>query len=134
MSLADELSAWLRKVDQPLIVVLGPTASGKTAYSVHLAHAFVEAGRGAEIVNADSRQLYRFLDIGTAKIMPEAMQGIPHHLLDVLDPKEEVTAAWYKERAVQSIDGILERGKLPMLVGGSMLYISAIIDNLEFVQ
>lgn len=134
MSLADELLAWLRKVDQPLIVVLGPTASGKTAYSVHLAHAFVEAGRGAEIVNADSRQLYRFLDIGTAKIMPEAMQGIPHHLLDVLDPKEEVTAAWYKERAVQSIDGILERGKLPMLVGGSMLYISAIIDNLEFVQ
>ena len=87
-----------------------------------------------EIINADSRQLYRSMDIGTAKITHAEMRGIPHHLLDCLDPKEEVTAAWYKGEAVRVIDDILHRGHIPMLVGGSMLYLSAIIDNLEFVS
>ncbi|MFA6522973.1 MAG: tRNA (adenosine(37)-N6)-dimethylallyltransferase MiaA [Candidatus Peribacteraceae bacterium] len=86
-----------------------------------------------EIVNADSRQLYKYMDIGTAKINPDEMRGVTHHLLDVLDPKEEVTAAWYKERATKAIDEVLERGNIPLLVGGSMLYISAVIDDLQFV-
>lgn len=113
--------------DKPLIVVLGPTASGKTdaslLYAKHIGN--------AEIVNADSRQLYKHLDIGTAKIRPEEMQNIPHHLIDVLDPKEEATIAWYQKEAIAIIDDSLARKKIPMLVGGSMLYISSIIDGLR---
>lgn len=112
----------------PLIVILGPTASGKTGFSIELA---TEIGN-AEIINADSRQLYRFLNIGTAKIRTEEMKGIPHHLIDVIDPTEEVTAAWYKTEAERVISDIHARHKIPMLVGGSMLYISAVIDGLEF--
>lgn len=110
----------------PLLVVLGPTASGKTDFSLDLA----EKG-ASEIINADSRQLYRYLDIGTAKIRPEEMRGVPHHLLDVLDPREEVTIAWYKEEATRAIDAVHARGHVPILVGGSMLYISAVIDGLD---
>lgn len=110
-----------------LRVVLGPTASGKTAFSIRLAH---ELGN-AEIVNADSRQLYKHLNIGTAKITAEEMEGIPHHLLDVLDPYEEATVGWYQAEANKVIDDILTRGKIPLLVGGSMLYVSAVIDNLS---
>lgn len=113
--------------------MLGPTASGKTDFSIRLAQALSVQDGGVEIINADSRQLYRFMDIGTAKITRKEMQGVPHHLLDVLDPHEEVTAAWYKQQAVRVIDELLECGNIPMLVGGSMLYISAVIDNLEFV-
>ncbi len=140
---------------RPLVVVLGPTASGKTDFSIALAkdigdaeiinadlrHGSTEpvlskaeglAMTMVEIVNADSRQLYRHLDIGTAKITRDEMQGIPHHLIDVLDPKEEVTAAWYRDVAMKTIDDIHARKKIPMLVGGSMLYISAVIDGLSF--
>lgn len=112
----------------PLIVVLGPTAGGKTAFAVELATSML--GR-AEIVNADSRQLYCGLDIGTAKIRPDEMRGIPHHLLDVLDPRKPVTIAWYKERATLAIEEILSRGHVPILVGGSMLYLSSVMDGLE---
>lgn len=110
-----------------LLVVIGPTASGKTAYSIRLAK---QLGN-AEIVNADSRQLYKFLDIGTAKITKEEMDGVPHHLLDVLDPNEEVTVGWYQKEAMKVIEDIQSRGNTPILVGGSMLYVSAIIDNLS---
>ena len=139
-----QIQAFLERAKQPLLVILGPTASGKTAFSVDLALRLKESGppslpgsygrarKGVEIINADSRQLYRHLDCGTAKITEEEMRGIPHHLLSVLDPREEVTAAWYKREATRIIDDIHRRGALPMLVGGSMLYISAIIDNLEF--
>lgn len=113
-----------------MIVILGPTASGKTAFSIELS----EALGSVEIVNADSRQLYKYLDIGTAKITPQEMHGVPHHLLDVLDPKEEATAALYKEQAQTVIDQIHSRDYIPMLVGGSMLYISAVIDGLQFVS
>jgi len=144
-----EIEAFLQTAQHPLLVLLGPTASGKTAYSIALAHMLgqPEKKRGlwdrnipvpqihkVEIANADSRQLYRHLDIGTAKITPEEMQGIPHHLIDVLDPKEEVTAAWFKQEVMRIIGEIHGRGNIPMLTGGSMLYISAVIDNLEFVQ
>ena len=124
-----------------LIVVLGPTASGKTAFSLDVAKAAAEVHEPplphqwnvAEIINADSRQLYRFMDIGTAKITPNEMEGIPHHLLDVLDPKEEATAAWYKSEATRIVNEVLGRGNVPILVGGSMLYISALLDDLQFV-
>lgn len=116
---------------QPLIVVLGPTASGKTDVSIALATRCAALGRQVEVVNADSRQLYRHLDIGTAKVTPEEMRGVPHHLLDVLDPKDPVSIAWYKQRAVGAIDRLQVAGKVPMLVGGSMLYISSVIDGLE---
>jgi len=83
-----------------------------------------------EIVNADSRQLYRGLDIGTAKITKEEMQGVPHHLLDVLDPDGEATAGWYQREAECVIRDVRQRGNIPMLVGGSMLYVSTLIDGL----
>jgi len=134
MSLLNDLTLWLQKARKPLVVLLGPTASGKTTFSIQLAQALTEEGRCAEVINADSRQLYHSLDIGTAKITEQEMQGIPHHLLSVLDPKEEVTAPWYKERAEDCIQTILAQGHLPLLVGGSMLYISAIVDNLQFVE
>lgn len=143
----EALTFHVRKSAHPLIVVLGPTASGKTVFSLQIAkhlnaHAAESRGsplRGAignvtEIINADSRQLYRFMDIGTAKIRPEEMLGIPHHLLGVLDPKEEATAAWYKAEATRVIGEILGRANVPILVGGSMLYISALLDDLQFVR
>ena len=131
-----QVSAHLQEASQPLLAVLGPTASGKTAFSVDLARSIAESTaahgwRGAEIINADSRQLYRFLDIGTAKITVEEMRGIPHHLFGVLDPTEEVTISWYKEKAQSVIADVLSRKHVPMLVGGSMLYVSAVVDGLE---
>ncbi len=143
-----QIQAFLGASPRPLLVILGPTASGKTGCSIELAHMLGQSRRGmelwgrdisapqlskVEIINGDSRQLYRFLSIGTAKISQEEMQGIPHHLIDVLDPKEEATAAWYKQEAVRTIGEIQKRGNVPLLVGGSMLYVSAVIDNLEFV-
>ncbi len=124
------IGAWLSKAKKPLIVVLGPTASGKTDFSVQLAK---EMGN-VEIVNADSRQIYTHLDIGTAKITKEEMQDVPHHLFSVLDPKEKLNVAWYKEEANRIIHDIHARGKIPMLVGGSMLYISAVIDDFDLVE
>lgn len=129
-----EIVDFLRRATNPLLVLVGPTASGKTAQSIEIAMALKNKGRGVEIVNADSRQLYKFLDIGTAKITLEEMCGIPHHLLSVLDPREEVTAAWYKQEAERVIAEIHTRGNIPFLVGGSMLYVSAVIDNLQFAE
>ncbi|HLD08399.1 MAG TPA: tRNA (adenosine(37)-N6)-dimethylallyltransferase MiaA [Candidatus Peribacterales bacterium] len=111
---------------KPLIVILGPTASGKTKFSIEVAKHV-----NGEIVNADSRQLYKQLDIGTAKITEEEMEGVPHSLIDVLDPKEEITIGTYQEMAMKKIDDILARGKIPLLVGGSMLYIASITDSLS---
>jgi tRNA dimethylallyltransferase len=126
----------LASAARPLVVVLGPTASGKTAFSIDLAEDVAATSSehgwlGAEVINADSRQLYRGMDIGTAKVTPEEARGVPHHLLDVLDPSEEVTMSWYKEQAEAAIAEILSRKHVPMLVGGSMLYISAVIDGLQ---
>lgn len=128
LHLQQRLTEFINAVSEPLIVILGPTASGKTSFSIDLATQIP----GAEIINADSRQLYKFLDIGTAKITKEKMLGIPHHLLDVLDPKEEATAAWYKREATRVIKEIHGRKHVPILVGGSMLYISTVIDDLQF--
>jgi tRNA dimethylallyltransferase len=125
------IKSHLQQSKKPLIVILGPTASGKTSLSIEAAQYMRSLKHSPEIINADSRQFYRSMDIGTAKITKDEMKDIPHHLIDVLDPSEEVTIAWYKEQALQKIDEILERKNIPMLVGGSMLYISAVIDGLE---
>lgn len=108
----------------PLIIILGPTASGKTALSLSLAKKF----NGA-IVSADSRQVYRGLDIGTSKISKEAQENIPHYLIDVADPKEAFTLAHYQKLAFFTIEKIIEQKKLPFLVGGTGLYIDAVVDN-----
>ncbi|MFL5629012.1 MAG: tRNA (adenosine(37)-N6)-dimethylallyltransferase MiaA [Ktedonobacteraceae bacterium] len=110
----------------PLIVVLGPTASGKSTLGIVLAQRF-----NGEIVSADSRQVYRGLDIGTAKVSPEERVLVPHHLLDVADVQEIYTVAQFQQRAITTIDDILARGHLPLLVGGSPHYIQAVVDNLD---
>ncbi len=126
---------FLRTAAKPLIVVLGPTASGKTGFSIQLAHFLTNTcQKSAEIINADSRQLYTYLDIGTAKITQEEMENVPHHLLSVLDPKQPVTIGWYQREATMLIDQLHGKRSVPMLVGGSMLYISSIIDGLVPVE
>jgi tRNA dimethylallyltransferase len=112
-----------------LLVVLGPTASGKSALGIELAQRF-----NGEIISADSRQVYRGLDIGTAKVSPEERQLVAHHLLDVVDPQEVYTVAQFQQAANAAIDDILKRGRRPLLVGGSPHYIQAIIDNLDIPQ
>ena len=109
-----------------LVVVLGPTASGKSGSGITLAQCF-----HGEIVSADSRQVYHGLDIGTAKVTPEERALIPHHLLDVADPREIYTVAQFQREAIAAINDILARGHQPFLVGGSPHYIQAVIDNLE---
>ena len=111
-----------------LIVILGPTASGKTSFSIEMAKGFEHQ---VEVINADSRQLYKYLDIGTAKVSPKEMDGVSHHLINVLDPKEEISVGWYQTEAKRIIAEVKERGNMPMLVGGSMLYLSAITDGLS---
>ena len=109
-----------------LIVVLGPTASGKSSLGIALA---LECN--GEIVSADSRQVYRGLDIGTAKVTPAERALVPHHLLDVLDPQEVYTVSQFQRGAIDAIDAILARGKLPFLVGGSPHYIQAVVDHFD---
>jgi len=108
-----------------LVVVLGPTASGKSALGIALARQF-----NGEIVSADSRQVYRGLDIGTAKVTPQEQAFAPHHLLDVADANDIYTVAQFRQQAIDAINAILECGKQPFLVGGSPHYIQAVVDNL----
>ncbi|WP_445996097.1 tRNA (adenosine(37)-N6)-dimethylallyltransferase MiaA [Okibacterium fritillariae] len=116
----------------PLIVVVGPTGTGKSDLSLALAERLTGTTGDVEIVNADSMQLYRGMDIGTAKLRPEERRGVPHHLLDVLDVTEEATVARYQPTARQAIRNILDRGKTPVLVGGSGLYVSSVIYEFDF--
>ncbi|MBP7114345.1 MAG: tRNA (adenosine(37)-N6)-dimethylallyltransferase MiaA [Candidatus Peribacteraceae bacterium] len=116
---------------KPLIVIIGPTASGKTAFSIGLAKELQNLGKTAEVMNADSRQFYRGFDIGTAKITSEEKQGIDHHLIDVLGSHEDCTIAWYKQEAERVITEIHVRGHIPLLVGGSMLYVASLVDGFE---
>lgn len=110
-----------------LIVILGPTASGKTELSIKLAKKF-----DGEIVSADSRQIYKEMDIGTAKPSREELRKIPHHLIDIVKPNQDFSVALYKKLALKKIKEIHKRKKIPFLVGGTGLYISAVVDNLEF--
>ena len=111
----------------PLVTVVGPTASGKSDLALALA-----AELGGEIVNADALQLYRGMDIGTAKLPAGQRQGIRHHLLDVWDVRKTANAAEYQTMARSVVDGLLAAGKVPVLVGGSGLYIQAVTDRMEF--
>lgn len=109
------------------IAVFGPTASGKSALGLALAHEL-----DGEVVNVDSMQLYRGMDIGTAKLTPAEREGIPHHQLDVWDVTETASVARYQRDAIADVEGIMARGKTPILVGGSMLYAQALVDDWQF--
>jgi tRNA dimethylallyltransferase len=110
-----------------LIVIVGPTASGKSAVAIELAKLV-----GGEIVSADSMQVYRGMDIGTAKITHAEMQGVKHYLIDVVNPNEQFSAAEYQIKARAAIEKISTEGKIPILAGGTGLYVRAAIDRLEF--
>lgn len=108
-----------------LIVILGPTASGKSELAIKLAKKF-----NGEIISADSRQVYKGMDIGTGKVTKKEMKGIPHYLLDVVSPKRRFTVVQYKKLALQAIDKIFKKGKVPILCGGTGFYIQAVIDGI----
>ena len=109
------------------VAVVGPTASGKSALGLALAHEL-----GGEVVNVDSMQLYRGMDIGTAKLSLAEREGIPHHQLDVWDVTETASVARYQADAVADVADIISRGKVPVLVGGSMLYVQSLLDDWQF--
>lgn len=117
-----------------LVAVVGPTGTGKSDLAIHLAETLRARGVAAEVVNADSMQLYRGMNIGTAKLSPEERRGVPHHLLDVLEVTEESTAAAYQEMARPLIESLQAEGKVPILVGGSMLYLAAVLNNFDFAE
>ena len=108
----------------PLLAIVGPTAVGKTALAIALAQAL-----GGEIVSADSRQIYRGMDIGTAKPTAAERTAVPHHLIDIADPDEEFSLAIYQELALAAIEGIAARGRLPLLVGGTGQYLAAVLEG-----
>lgn len=108
----------------PLVVVLGPTAIGKTALSIQIAQAV-----NGEIVSADSRQIYKYMDIGTAKPTPRERAAVPHHLLDVVTPDETFSLAQYQRAAYQAIEDIHARNRIPLLVGGTGQYLTAIVEG-----
>ncbi|TAM67774.1 MAG: tRNA (adenosine(37)-N6)-dimethylallyltransferase MiaA [Microbacteriaceae bacterium] len=115
-----------------MIVIVGATGTGKSECALAVAERLGRSGRRAEIVNADAMQLYRGMDIGTAKLSPGERRGIPHHLLDVLDVTEDASVAWYQPRARVEIAGIVARGATPILVGGSGLYVSSVVFDFSF--
>lgn len=116
----------------PLVVLLGPTASGKTGLSIEVAHRLAAEGAPGEIINADSMQLYRGMDIGTAKADAAERQGHPHHLFDILEVTQEASVAAYQQQARETVAAVRARGNTPILVGGSGLYLRAVTDIIEF--
>lgn len=114
-------------MNSPLVVIAGPTASGKTAFAVEVAKKY-----NGEIICADSRTVYKGMDVGTAKPTPEERKQVVHHLLDIVEPNQAFTAADFKVAALKAIDDIAKRGKLAVMVGGSGLYIDAVIFDYEF--
>ncbi len=114
---------------KPLLILSGPTAVGKTELSISLAKSI-----NGEIISADSMQVYRGMDIGTAKIKPEEMQGIRHHLIDIIDPRDEWNVSLFKKHAMDAVNDIYSRGKVPVLVGGTGFYIQALLYNVDFSE
>lgn len=114
---------------RPLIILTGPTAVGKTELSIALAKAV-----GGEIISADSMQVYRHMDIGSAKIMPEETGGVPHHLIDVLEPTEEFNVVVFQKLAGKAAEEIYGRGHIPVLVGGTGFYIQALLYDIDFTE
>ncbi|WP_333637749.1 tRNA (adenosine(37)-N6)-dimethylallyltransferase MiaA [Tissierella praeacuta] len=117
------------KDNDNLFILIGPTAIGKTALSVELAKRI-----NGEIISADSMQIYKYMNIGSAKITKEEMENIPHHLIDIIFPNEDFTVADFKNNAVKLIKDINNRGKLPIVAGGTGLYINSLVYNLNFTQ
>ena len=115
-----------------IIAIVGATGTGKSDLSLALAEALGRRGRPAEVVNADAMQLYRGMNIGTAKLSPAERRGVPHHLLDALDVTAEGSVAAYQTDARAAIDDIVSRGAIPLLVGGSGLYVSSVIHDFQF--
>lgn len=114
---------------KPLIILTGPTAVGKTKASIGLAKAV-----GGEIISADSMQVYKHMDIGSAKIRAEEMEGVPHHLVDVLEPDEEFHVVRFQQMAKKAMEGIYERGRIPIVVGGTGFYIQALLYDIDFTE
>ena len=114
---------------KPLVILTGPTAVGKTALSIALAHMV-----NGEIISADSMQVYRHMDIGSAKIRPEEMNGVPHHLVDVLEPNEPFNVVVFQQMVKEAMEGIYARGHVPVLVGGTGFYIQAIVNDIDFTE
>lgn len=114
---------------KPMIILAGPTAVGKTRLSIALAKAV-----GGEIISADSMQVYRHMDIGSAKIRPEEMQGVPHHMIDILDPWEPFNVVIFKEGCQECLEGIYGRGHVPIVVGGTGFYIQALLKDVDFTE
>jgi len=115
-----------------LTAIVGATGTGKTAFALDLAERLAAAGRPAEVVNADAMQLYRGMDVGTAKVPPAERRGVPHHLFDVLDVTAEATVERYQAEARRVVDDVLARGAVPLLVGGSGLYVSSVLFDFRF--
>lgn len=114
---------------KPLIILTGPTAVGKTKLSIALAKAV-----NGEIISADSMQVYQYMDIGSAKIKKEEMQGVPHYLIDVLKPEEEFHVVRFQEMAKQAMEEIYAKGKIPILTGGTGFYIQAVVKDIDFSE
>lgn len=115
-----------------LVAIVGATGTGKSAFSLAIAEALVARGRPVEVVNADAMQVYRGMDIGTAKLSVADRRGIPHHLLDVLDVTDEASVEWYQREARAAVDDIVGRGAVAVLVGGSGLYVSSVLFDFRF--
>lgn len=116
-------------MNNKLLIIAGPTAVGKTEISIELAKKL-----NGEIISCDSMQIYKYMDIGSAKIQKEEMQGIPHYMIDIKHPKENFTVAEYKNLTEKLIEEIVSRGKLPIIVGGTGLYINSIICSMNFTE
>lgn len=114
---------------QPLIILTGPTAVGKTSLSIKLAKE-----TGGEIISADSMQVYKYMDIGSAKIRPEEMQGVRHHLIDVLDPSGDFNVVIFQNLCKEAMQGIYERKNLPILTGGTGFYIQSVLYDIDFTE
>jgi len=114
-------------MNEKLIIIVGPTASGKSALGIKLAKALK-----GEIISGDSMQVYKYMDIGTAKVPPDEREGVPHHLIDILEPFENYSVALFQKEAKRLITAINQKGNIPIIVGGTGLYIRSIIDPYDF--
>ena len=114
---------------RPMIVLTGPTAVGKTKLSIALAKAV-----NGEIISADSMQVYRYMNIGSAKITPEEMQGVPHHMIDILDPREPFNVVVFKQKCEECLESIYARNHIPIVTGGTGFYIQALLKDIDFTE
>ena len=114
---------------KPLIILTGPTAVGKTDTSIRLAKEI-----GGEIISADSIQVYKYMDIGSAKVTKDEMQGVPHYLINEIEPDEEFNITIFKEKAALYIDDIYSRGKIPIIAGGTGFYIQSVLYDIKFAE